>query len=267
MHGAILGVTLVAKESPNFAREMEAIFRQSQLLLMQRTESGRILRASTKMAELLGIPLPELLGQNIKDVVPVTAAGWLLSKDQDLLDGPDAHTSEVVKLQVSEDMPPLWFSVERFEYQGTAERERSVITVATDITELQVARQDAETMLSQLRLLQDFANVGYWSLDVASGAVDWSDEVCRIHDVNPGTNPRDLDAGIAYYHPDDADRVATLVSDAITKNAPFEFKARLVRSNGDVVPVEARGLPVTQEDGTVVQLVGIFRKIAQDAPA
>ena len=73
------------------------------------------------------------------------------------------------------------------------------VTPYTERKELHGALVERE---HQLATAQQIAHLGSWEWDVAADRVLWSDEMCRIFGVEPGTSP-DFETYISLLHPDD----------------------------------------------------------------
>src|SRR6478735_362318 len=87
-----------------------------------------------------------------------------------------------------------------------------------------------ETLLEreqQLATAQRIAHVGSWEWDVAADRVIWSEEMCRIFDVAPGT-----EVSYASYlqrvHPDDRDIAQAAVERALADGHPYTFDHRVL---------------------------------------
>jgi PAS domain-containing protein len=75
-------------------------------------------------------------------------------------------------------------------------------SVAIDITERKRAEMDLKNAYSRLQTTQKIANIGYWSMDLKTGSINWSDEVYEIY-VDPETFDLIRRIFIDLYHPDD----------------------------------------------------------------
>ena len=73
--------------------------------------------------------------------------------------------------------------------------------------------QQQESALCKERVLladtQEMARLGGWEYDVASGQRHWTAEVYRIFGVTPDYDPTDTERNIAFYVPEDRERMAT----------------------------------------------------------
>ena len=130
---------------------------------------------------------------------------------------------------------------------GALERDR-IATVAAE-------RQ------AQLVLAERMAGVGTWSLDVATNRTTWSDEVYRIHGLDPAEGSPDLAEALACYRPDDAKLVGECVSRAVATGEGFSIQARIVRSDGSERDVVVCGGCRFGADGAVTGLFGAFQDV------
>ena len=89
------------------------------------------------------------------------------------------------------------------------------VLVARDITEQQLAQATLAEIETLMRESEALAHVGAWLWDVESGVVQWSDEVHRIHGVDPLDFEGTLDAHLERVHPDDADVLRSTMHDAV----------------------------------------------------
>ena len=86
----------------------------------------------------------------------------------------------------------------------------------------------------------------------------------EIHGLAPGKGAPSLEEAIGYYHKDDRAEVEAAVSKALEDGTPFQFQLRLIRKDGEEIKVEASGAPITDEDGNVQSVVGVFRQLPED---
>jgi PAS domain S-box-containing protein len=102
-----------------------------------------------------------------------------------------------------------------------------VVGTMQDVTEL-VQTEDA------YKQAQRISHLGNWTLDLASGAVSWSDEKFRIYGYEPGTVEVDLDFCQRAIHPEDLDTVMQFL-DAVAKTGEARtITYRITRPDGEV---------------------------------
>jgi diguanylate cyclase (GGDEF)-like protein/PAS domain S-box-containing protein len=130
-----------------------------------------------------------------------------------------------------------------------------------DMTE-QVRRQrEAELNARLLQMASDVAHVGGWTYETAQDRVIWSDEVCRIHEMPPGTTPT-VEEAIAYFAPESRGKLRRLVEACLHDGTPYDEELRLVTARGRIVWVRAIGEAVRGTDGTITRLQGAFQDIS-----
>jgi len=105
------------------------------------------------------------------------------------------------------------------------------------------------------------AKIGGWELDLATMMPIWSDEVCRIHDVEPGHQPT-LDEAISYYHPDARPVIAAAVERGMTDGSPWDLELPFITARGRSIWVRAMGR-AEAIDGTCRRLYGTFQDITE----
>lgn len=143
------------------------------------------------------------------------------------------------------------------------ERPMASVAIARDITEQRLAQATLAEVEARVRESEALAHVGSWLWDVRTGAVQWSDELHRIHGVDPLEFDGTLDAHLARVHPDARDRVEHAIDDAVEASRPFEMRYRVVRPDGTVRVVHARAVPTLGSDGAVMGLRGVGQDVTE----
>ena len=100
---------------------------------------------------------------------------------------------------------------------------------------------------------------GAWEYDIASGSVDWSEQVYRIHEVPPGT-PICVEDALGFYAPESRPVIEAAVERAIEEGTPYDLELSIVTAKGNRRFVRAVGAAF-QENGTVIRLAGAFQDI------
>jgi PAS domain S-box-containing protein len=137
----------------------------------------------------------------------------------------------------------------------------SVLVAITDITERK--RLDNELRRSQAYLIaaQELSHVGGWSRGIGTGESTWSEETFRIFGLDPkGPAPSGEEARQAIY-PDDRDRVQQTMEAAAREKRGFEADLRIVRPDGSIRSVHAKGQPVFNDAGEVIEWMGVVMDV------
>lgn len=130
------------------------------------------------------------------------------------------------------------------------------IGVSRDITERKQAELELERGKHQLEEAQRIAHIGSWDFDVATQVIRWSDEVYRIHGLPITPSAPTYAELLALQHPEDHAIFQAAVGKAISEAEPYSIEYRIIRPDGSIHYVSAKGEAVLDEQGQVIQLVG-----------
>lgn len=120
---------------------------------------------------------------------------------------------------------------------------------------------EKKSFMSRLKSASVTTNgVGHWDLTIETSELYWSEEVYRIHGMEPGLRI-DVEAAIQVYHPDDREMVAEHVRCAIEDKKDFRFNLRLIRTDGEMRYVQATGFARLDPEGGVKSLFGMFEDV------
>ncbi|MBC7785461.1 MAG: CHASE domain-containing protein, partial [Burkholderiales bacterium] len=136
------------------------------------------------------------------------------------------------------------------------------LALAREITrDLALAKDRAEAAAEMLRRTGEMARVGGWELDTQNQELTWSDEVYRIHEVEPGTRV-EVASAINFYPPPGRERITQAVAEGIETGAPWDVELPLVTAKGRRLWVRAQGEAV-RRDGAVIKLCGAFQDVTE----
>jgi PAS domain S-box-containing protein len=223
---------------------------------------GRIVSTNAKFAQMWGIA-PELLESGDDRAV----LGSVLAS----LEDPDAFVARVAALYADPEAES--FDVVRFRDGRIFERYsqpqrldgRAVGRVWSfrDATARYRAEEELRGRERQLAETQRVARLGSWRWDVDVDRFTWSDELSRIHGVEPGSEPTTFDACLAHVHPDDLPRVRDEFQRLQVEGGRFEFEARIVRPGGTVRVLRTVGEASLDAEGRPVRVVGASQDISE----
>jgi len=129
-------------------------------------------------------------------------------------------------------------------------------TIAQRHSRIELQRSNA-----LLTLAETTSGVGRWRYLIATGEVEWSDEVYRIHGVTRETFDPNLDDAVAFYHPDDRDRVTSGLAHSAATGEDSAFQLRIITQSGQQRDVLARGACELDPDGKPFAIAGVFQDI------
>lgn len=120
-----------------------------------------------------------------------------------------------------------------------------------------------ERLEHQERVLE-LVQVGSWEWDLMRDHTFWSKGLYKILGVDPAGHEPTLQGFLSTVHPEDQQRVASLVSRAVDSRAPLDYEFRILRPDGEVRTLEAKASPVLDpQEGRLVRYVGTVRDITR----
>lgn len=144
------------------------------------------------------------------------------------------------------------------------------IVVVTDVSiqkqNEEALRRSQAALERQARILeqtQHAARVGGWEIDLRVGEMFWTDEMYRLHDVEPGGFKVTTDTAVAIYAPEHQDVVSAAIQGAFVTGEPYDLRCEVITHSGRRIWVRTIGLPVL-EDGVPVKLYGSFQDITAE---
>lgn len=119
---------------------------------------------------------------------------------------------------------------------------------------------------AMLEMSEALAGLGHWHYDVADHSVSWSDEVFRIHGVEPGSIEPSLATMAPLYHPADREAAKVLIQRALTTGEGYDTRLRLNR-NGEERVTRSRAQVERDDQGRIVALFGVVQDITETVRA
>jgi PAS domain S-box-containing protein len=164
---------------------------------------------------------------------------------------------------------PVWLTSFAIREPGSGKL-LGMATITRDISALREAREELEAVnerwhsaTMKLAEAQRVAHVGSWSYDIATGNVEWSEELFRIFGRDPsGPVPR-IHGPEPIYTPESVRAIENAVAKMRHDGEPYELDLEVVRPDKSTRLISARGEPTKNEAGEVVRLTGT----AQDVTA
>ncbi|MBV9080846.1 MAG: PAS domain-containing protein, partial [Elusimicrobia bacterium] len=157
----------------------------------------------------------------------------------------------------------MLFRVIRYAIERT-NAERQMLKIHSLETEM-AERLRAEDLLRkserQLAKAQRIANVGSWEWDIPANHVTWSGEMYRIFGLRESEFDGTYEASLKHVHPEDRDRLHAAVARSYDDGQPFDLHHRIIRPDGSVRHLHARGEPVLDDDAHVVRMLGTSQDV------
>ena len=110
---------------------------------------------------------------------------------------------------------------------------------------------------------QAVAHVGSWAIDPKTGAVTWSDELCRMYGYPPGSPAPAYEAFRRLIHPDDWDRLDGAIRTAVRDGTGFEIDLRVCRPDGTTLDIVSRAEARRGAGGAVESVMGTSQDVTE----
>lgn len=241
------------------AMRLEMLAQSPLDFLSEVDEWGILTWVSPGAAIAAGRPTAELIGRNVLEFLAPSpdSALWRALSTRGRITAEEAEDfAGTPHLAILPDGTNHWF-----EFLGTSYRtlsgELRIVTRTRDVT----ARVEQERVLrrneERLRRSERIAGVGSWELDLANGEMVFSDEMYRIHGLDPSVEPASRELLARVVHPDDLEVASSTWTRVQKQGRPEEQVFRIIRDDDGAV----RTLRVLTEadldaEGRVVRLVG-----------
>jgi PAS domain S-box-containing protein len=156
--------------------------------------------------------------------------------------------------------------------KGTVEDlQRTNEALHTESREREQAEKRLRRSEAYLTEAQRLTKTGSWAYDpTTKKAPYWSDEMFRIHGLEPQQGPPTSEEFLKHVHPEDRERVHDAMSNAVQEKREYEVEHRMILPNGTIKHVHALGHLVLNPSRDVLEVMGSAvditdRKLAEAA--
>jgi two-component system cell cycle sensor histidine kinase/response regulator CckA len=266
--GRITGASKIARDI-SAQKQAEEALRNSESQLRRFIEEApvsvamfdmemRYLAASRRWVEAYGGGHCELVGLGHYDLNPDLPERWKELHRRGLA-GENLRNDR--DAWVKEDGEQHWLRWAVTPWHHSSGEIGGVMIVAEDITGQVRAEEGLRFHENLLRETGHIAKVGGWEFDVVTGNGYWTEEVARIHELAPTTQPS-KESGLAFYQGESRSKIEHAISETIERGIPYDLELELTTAKGNRRWVRTIGHPVF-EDEKVVKLRGSFQDITE----
>ncbi|QDS94773.1 Serine/threonine-protein kinase PknD [Roseimaritima multifibrata] len=229
-------------------------------VVITRADDGRVVEANEMFLSLFGFELENIVDVNIADLNL-----WVLPQRR-------CDYQQQIKSRKR---------VENFEaqlYSGQArvidalissrivesDNQSLLVTNVRDITLRKRAENELRRSRQRLREFTRLARLGTWEYDVRAEVVHWNSQLYAITGMQPNDQEDpDVNAFMKSIHPEDRPRLKASMDNALKTGEPYQVQARHQIPNGEYRTVIARGQPIRDLMGDVVEIYGTIQDISE----
>ncbi len=155
-----------------------------------------------------------------------------------------------------------WMHIEGYAERDAEGQPKTMVGMIQDITDHKLAELALEESRRQLEEAQSFARLGYWTADLATGELQWSDEIYRIFELDRASFKPSIEAFDRAVHPDDRELVAASERRA-TSTGIHDIVHRIMRPSGEVRYVHELARAEFGPDCNILRLKGTVQDVTE----
>ena len=138
----------------------------------------------------------------------------------------------------------------------------TLVGIGIDIRERKAAERAVREGEERLRLATEAGGIGIFEWDLQTNRLQWSEMTRVIFGLPPGAEPS-LAVWQSGIHPEDRERVESVVQGALERGDRYHFEHRVVRCDGEVRWVESTARVTKDAEGQPASLRGAVQDITE----
>ncbi|HOI28679.1 MAG TPA: PAS domain S-box protein [Melioribacteraceae bacterium] len=136
-----------------------------------------------------------------------------------------------------------------------------VVASISDVTKQKLYEEELNEKDLLLEETGRIAKVGGWEFDAVTLKGTWTDEVARIHDLDPSL-PTNVELGVSFYTEDSRAKIEAAIKEALENGKPYDLELEMLTANNVNKWVRTIGQPVIKNN-KVVKVKGSFQDITE----
>lgn len=140
--------------------------------------------------------------------------------------------------------------------------EKVIKGTVMDVTERKHMIQRLQRSEELYKQAEAKTHIGNWVWYLANQKFEWSDELYRIHELEPGSELT-YDLIASFNQPEDAEKVKAIMTRAIETKEPYDFHYRITTRSGKNKILHAMGEVMTNYEGQPFKLRGTLQDVTE----
>ena len=246
--------------------QLAAIVESSDDAIVGKALDGTILSWNRAAERMYGFSAEEVLGQRISMIVPPEHARELESILRAVGRGERVDHLETVRkrkggscFDVSVTVSPI--RDEAGEIVGASAIARDISERKRDEAAMLAKERELEQTCAFLERAEALSRTGTWILGLGDPpTLVWSKECFRLLGMDEKT-PLSVELFLSLVHPDDRERLSSVMATAIANHQSYEVEHRLVAADGSLRRLHLWAEPEYDDDGVAVRVLGVAQDI------
>jgi two-component system CheB/CheR fusion protein len=208
----------------------------------------RFLAVNSAFEDLTGLKKEQILGQTVKTVMPEIEDFWIerygrvaLEREIDQFDGFSAAIGKY------------------YEARAYSPEKGKFAVMFHDITERKQIEEELLRSTQLLNATQELTRVGGWQWDVQTQKMYWTDEVYRIHGMDPGElepgSPEHIERSLTCYEPKDRKKFEQAFQDCVNKGESYDLELPFTNLQGKMMRIRTTAQAILDGE-EIVQVIG-----------
>jgi PAS domain S-box-containing protein len=247
------------REDIEFER-LTALFDHAPLGMALMRPDGMLRRVNRTLVDMLGRPESELLDRRMFELVDDEESTTALT----MALGARSRSAFQIDLRLrGPDGRPVTALLSATLVTNVRQEPVHYVCQILDMTERAEAQERLEMNEAKLAEAQQIARLGSWEWEIATDRVTWSDELYRIYGVHRDRFSGSYGSNLDRVHSDDRARVARVIENAVAERRPWSLDYRIVRPDGELRMIHARGEVVCDEQGRPAIVQGTCQDVTE----
>lgn len=247
--------------------ELQALYDQAPCGYHSLDAEGRIVQINETELRMFGYAHEEMLGRKITDFYTPDGLQTFQEKFPKFIQQGWVNDLEFTIIRKDGSLLPVSVRATAIkDAAGNFLMSRSIVVDMSDRAHVEAERKQAEAALQsseeQRRLALDLTNTATWGWDLATGGVQWSEQMFALFGLAAGSVEPSYDLGRRCVHPDDVERLEAQVQTHLQNKTLYQAEYRVVHPDGSIHWVLSKGHGIYDATGQAVRMIGITMDIS-----
>ncbi|WP_050779052.1 GAF domain-containing protein [Lyngbya sp. PCC 8106] len=222
------------------------------------------LGCNQNFAQVVGLNTPEqIVGKRDDDLPCVQQKARRFEHRQPQAIANDLSEYHLIEAQLNVEGKPIWLDTHKIPLHDVEGHAIGILSTYEDITERKQAEEKLRASEASLATAQRVAHVGNWELEIQTQKLSWSDELFRMFGRDLAqAEPRYVEL-VKQIHPADRPLWRHQVRQLLEFGQSTEFDCRIIRSDGSIRHIEARGQGIFNSQGQIIRAMGTTLDITE----